>query len=67
MKKQFEIIQDKYPAHSSFICFEKLIAGKNYKWNIVRKWFNKLVDKDDYDKDDKKEVLEFLRLANQEK
>jgi hypothetical protein len=67
MKKEFEIIQDKYPAYSSLICFTKLIRGKKYPWSLVRKWFNKLVDKDDYDKEVKKEVLGYLGRVNQEK
>lgn len=64
MKKEFLIIQDKFPFFSTYICYVKLIWGNAYKKSKVRLWFNKLVERDDYSKEEKKEVLEFLYRAN---
>jgi len=49
------------PHWSSFICFGEVIENKKYLHRpTITKWFNKLVDKDDYSKNDKGEVLGFL-------
>ena len=64
MKKEFEIIQDNFPDLSSCMCFVKLIKGKKYPMPKVRVWFNKLVDKTDYDRMDKNDLMKFLSRVN---
>jgi len=47
------------PYWSSYICFAEVIENKKYlRRPTITKWFNKLVDKDDYG--EKGEVLGFL-------
>jgi hypothetical protein len=60
MKKDFEIIQKKYPNLSSAMCFIKLV--KIGKWNrtSVLKWWNKLVNKDDYVGKEKREIIDWI-------
>ena len=49
------------PYWSSFTCFCEVITSKKYlKRPTIIKWFNELVDKDDYAKRDKGEILGFL-------
>lgn len=53
------------PLLSSYICFLRTIWGQKFTKSIIRKWFNKLVDEDDYSKADKKDLFKHLEyLAN---
>jgi len=55
------------PQWSSFTCFIETIKGKKYfKTPTIRKYFDILVDKDDYGKKDKGEILGFLYRATKE-
>uniref|UniRef100_A0A6H1ZML0 Uncharacterized protein n=1 Tax=viral metagenome TaxID=1070528 RepID=A0A6H1ZML0_9ZZZZ len=50
---------------TSYICFAEAIKGQKMKPSGIRKWFNKVVDKDDYFEDEKDEVLKYLeKLSN---
>jgi hypothetical protein len=57
IKVRFEKIQERNPFWSSFICFSETISGKNFKPETISRHFQKLVDKDDYSRSDKKEIL----------
>lgn len=57
----FDVIQDKNPGLSTLICFAKAIAKREYEPEYVSKWFNKLVDKEDYEHRDRDEVLTWLQ------
>ena len=49
------------PMWSDFTCFCETIKNKKYlRRPTITKWFNTLVDKNDYAKEDKSEVLGFL-------
>lgn len=45
---------------SSYICFALAISQQGFGTQAIRRWFNKLVEKDDYDKCDKKSLLAHL-------
>jgi hypothetical protein len=47
---------------SSLNCFKKAIEGQNFKKRTIRYWFLRLVEKDDYDRSGKREIL--LDLEN---
>ena len=51
---------------SSYVHFTKAIRGQKFnRKKIIHFWFNKLVEKDDYDKKDRRDVLKFLEeLSN---
>ncbi|NHZ84887.1 MAG: hypothetical protein GWP19_03290 [Planctomycetia bacterium] len=52
---------------SSFICFGDAIMNRNYSLYSVRKWFNKLVDEEDYDKVDKSSIIRFCKYLSNKK
>lgn len=56
------------PCWSSLVCFHEVIKNrKTLHPRLIKKWFNKLVDKDDCAPEDKKEVMNYaLRLARGE-
>ena len=45
---------------SSYMHFAKAVRGQKFSCKVILFWFNKLVEKDDYDKRDKKAILDFL-------
>lgn len=61
LREIFDIIVDKNPGLSSYICFSKAIKGRKYEPSYVEKWFKKLVDKTDYEDEDYDEVLKWLQ------
>lgn len=49
------------PRWSSWVCFCEVIIGKKYlRRPNIRKWFDILVEKKDYSKSDKRELLGYL-------
>ena len=58
---EFQKISQNNPYWSSWICFCEAIEGrKNLSKKTIRKYFKKLVDKDDYSKNEKRELLKYL-------
>lgn len=65
IKHNFDSLREKRPLWSSYACFVAAIKGKGFGKDAIRRWFNKLVEKDDYTKNDKKALLENLdKLSN---
>ena len=64
IKRNFERIVEENPYWSTYICFAETANGKGFSKQTISRWFNKLVDKDDYEDPDginiKKAVLRHL-------
>ena len=60
LEKRFNKISKRYPSWSSYLCFASAIKGQDFDKKIIYKWFDTLVEKDDYVKDEKFEVLASL-------
>ena len=60
LKQRFEEIQKKYPNASSYIHFVKAIKGREYSKRTIQRWFNELVDKDDYAPCEKRDIVDFV-------
>ncbi len=60
IKRRFTNEQDKSPELSSFINFGTAIKSQRFSKDMIHRWFNKLVDKEDYQKSDKNEILKHL-------
>ena len=41
--------------------------GRNFSRDRIKRHFNLLVDKDDYEKEDKRKLLSYLYLINRDK
>ena len=60
-KQLFHEVQRKNPFWSSWTCFCEVIKGKkNMTPRVVRRYFNLLVDKEDYDIEDRAELIKHL-------
>lgn len=64
IERRFANLQEKRPLLSSFMNFSGAIKGQGFSAGMIGRWFNKLVDKDDYDRRDKKALLNHLVFLN---
>ena len=60
LERRFENISKLNQKWSSYICFAEAVKGQNFSRLTIRKYFNKLVEKDDYAKSDKKVLIDYL-------
>jgi len=58
--RRFNNVSQKNPGLSTIVCFAIAITEQNFSCQTIARGFNKLVDKNDYDKKDKKEIMNFL-------
>lgn len=64
IEKRFNKASKEYQYLSSYMCFTEAIKGQKFSKKMINIWFNKLVEKDDYSKKDKKELLRHLYLIS---
>jgi hypothetical protein len=64
IKRLFEKVAREHPNWGSVIVFNHIVGGKNFSHDRIARWFNILVDKEEYDKTDKKEILDYIYLLN---
>ncbi len=60
IQRRFNNVQEKNPYWSSMICFNEAIKEQGFSQKNIYYWFPKLVDRDDYDRSDKTEILSFI-------
>lgn len=60
LERKFNNISEKKPLWSSYVCFAEAIKHHNFSEKIIKYWFNRLVDKEDYCRREKREVLKHL-------
>lgn len=60
LERRFNNITKKNPIWSSYTCFAEAVSGQGFSKQAIHRWFQKLVDKDDYARDEKKAILEHL-------
>lgn len=65
---EFSEIKRLNPLWSDYICFYETIKNrKSLHPRLIRKWFIRLVDENEYAKEDKNEILQYLiKLAHSE-
>ena len=51
----------RFPLWSTYICFASAIKGQKFNYRVIKNWFNKLVDPDDYASKDKRAILNHLK------
>jgi hypothetical protein len=60
IKRKFDNITEKNPYWSSYLCFAETVKDKNFSYRIIKKYFNQLVDKEDYSMEEKREIINYL-------
>lgn len=66
IKRRFLKIQKKNSYWSSYLCFAETIKGQNFSIRALRYWFEKLVEKDDYSRSEKKSIIATLSELNKQ-
>jgi len=65
IERRFNNITATHPLWSSYICFAEAIASQRFTSPAIHKWFQRLVNKSDYCKAEKRRVLVGLdKLTN---
>ena len=62
IERRFNNITQGNPYWSSYVCFAEAVRGQNFSRQILHRWFNKLVDKNDYSRKEKKAILKHLEV-----
>lgn len=60
IERRFKDVAERNPNYSSYLCFAEAIKKQGFSKQTIQRWFNKLVDKDDYAKNEKRETVDFL-------
>jgi len=60
VKRVFNRIRSENPYWSDYICFAEAVRGRKFSRKTIIRNFNSLVDKEDYARNEKKEIIDFL-------
>lgn len=60
LQARFNQVSQKHPLWSSYTCFAEAIKKQHFNRQAIHRWFQKLVDKNDYTNSEKKGILEHL-------
>jgi hypothetical protein len=60
LQRRFNEIASEHQNWSSYLIFAEAIKKQKFSKRVIKEWFNKLVDKDDYAPKEKREILQFL-------
>jgi len=63
IEARFNKMTEKHPNYSSLICFGRAVWGQKMTRATISRWFNKLVDKTDYEALDRKALIMHLLLV----
>lgn len=66
IERKFNYIRREHPSWSTWTCFTKAIHGRNFSKDKIKRWFNELVDKNDYEEKDKMKLLKYLYEINKD-
>jgi len=61
MKKYFDEVSLANPNLSSYMCFAQVVSGHIFTQSQIRKGFNRLVDKEDYARSEKQQILNHIQ------
>jgi len=65
IERRYKKIEVKKPRWSSYICFAEAVKDQHFSRQAISRWFSKLVEKNDYARSDKKQILNHLEdLSN---
>jgi hypothetical protein len=66
IKRRFKKIEKKNPYWSSYECFWNSVRGQGFGKKMISIWFNELVNKDDYAKSEKKQIItQLIECSNE--
>ncbi len=60
LERMFQKERERNMLQSSYLCFAMAIKEQNFHKQVIQRWFDRLVDKDDYFEGEKEEIVNFL-------
>jgi hypothetical protein len=60
LRRIFSRIRSENPYWSDYICFAEAVRGRKFSRKTIVRNFNSLVDKEEYARSEKKEIIDFL-------
>jgi hypothetical protein len=60
LKRIFNRIRSENPYWSDYTCFAEAVRGRKFSKKTIIRNFNSLVDKENYEKNEKREIIEHL-------
>jgi hypothetical protein len=60
LRRIFNKIRSENPYWSDYICFAEAVRGRRFSRKTIIRNFNSLVDKEEYARSEKKEIIDFL-------
>lgn len=60
IQRRFYKFKSQNPLLSSYTIFSKTIKHKQFSKDTISRWFNKIVEKADYDRKDKRKLVQYL-------
>ena len=65
IERRLEMYKEKNPYLGTFTILMRTVKGQKYSKDTISRWFEKLVEKDDYSPSDKRHLMgELLKLTN---
>lgn len=64
LERRFIALRKRHPLFSDTVCFTEAVRDQGFSKETLDGWFNKLVEKDEYEKGYKKELLAYIREQN---
>lgn len=64
-QNRFELLKEMHPELGDVLHMYDTVLGQHYSKGVITKYFNKLVSKEEYDKSDKQDILEYLFKATE--
>lgn len=65
IQRRFNNVTKRNTELSSYVCFARAIKGQRFIKQMISRWFYKLVEEDDYSKNDRRALLSHLdKLSN---
>jgi len=66
LERRFNNISRLNPYWSSYICFTEAVKAQNFSYRTIASHFNSLVERDDYSKSEKRQLLKNLNSLSVE-
>lgn len=60
LERRFKSIQASNIYWATYLCFTEAVKAQSFSRQTIHRWFNELVNKADYARGEKKEILSFL-------
>lgn len=65
IERRYKNIEARNPFWSAYVCFVEAVKNQHFNRQAISRWFSKLVEKDDYARSDKNQILKQLEdLSN---